>query len=186
MAAAQLSNPDLTTLKRFFYSFWEKRNVADPYGEWEEYYQVVKAVNNSYSTMVRPGFKTDRGRVYLQYGEPTLKEQVEEDRTVYPYEIWQYNELESNSTIRQVNQIFIFANKTLGRNTYDLIHSTAMEENQNPRWRLELQERDFRTRDPDYMGTQVRDRMGSRMQNNIIINGGNRERSSGNFQNTMR
>ncbi|MDX5404810.1 MAG: GWxTD domain-containing protein [Bacteroidota bacterium] len=182
----QSKSDNLIQMRAFFFTFWQKRNKVDPWSEWKNYYTVVKIVNENYSTTVVPGFKTDMGRVFLQYGAPTLREAQTSDPNSYPYEIWQYNELKSASTRDQINKIFVFANKRLGRNSYQLIHSTADSEPYNPRWQLELRERDFRTRDPDFMGNMLRDDVGERSQNNIIINGGARERSSSYFQNTMR
>ncbi|MDY0016185.1 MAG: hypothetical protein RBS13_08250, partial [Bacteroidales bacterium] len=55
----------------------------------------------------------------------------------YPYEIWYYY-----STYNQYNINFIFYNRDLVTNFYQLIHSTAKDEIYDPRWKLKLKAKD--------------------------------------------
>ena len=94
---------------------------------------MVTAVNYNYSTPVLYGFETDRGRVYLQYGPPNQLDGNEHDANAYPYEIWQYYKLNSQSNVK-----FVFCNADLASNDYKLIHSDAHGELNDPRWRFKI------------------------------------------------
>ncbi|MFM1876306.1 MAG: hypothetical protein RL266_2043, partial [Bacteroidota bacterium] len=59
---------DATMMKRFLYYFWKSRFPDDPEGAWLKYWAEVEKVNSTYSTNLKKGYDTDRGRVYLQYG----------------------------------------------------------------------------------------------------------------------
>lgn len=54
----------------FFYNFWCSRNKLDPEGEWRKYRERLDYVDATFSYPKTPGYLTDRGRVYLQYGAP--------------------------------------------------------------------------------------------------------------------
>ncbi|MCL2512198.1 MAG: GWxTD domain-containing protein, partial [Bacteroidales bacterium] len=96
------------------------------------------------------GYQTDRGRVYLQYGPPTivvdrsfdtgnsgftsnLEDDSYQDGGLVPYQIWRYDILGAQRV-----RTFVFANKHIAAQSYDLIHSDAQGENYNPQWQTEL------------------------------------------------
>lgn len=54
----------------YLYSFWVARSPIDPAGKWKEYLGWLTFVDEHYSYPRTPGYRTDRGRVYLQYGPP--------------------------------------------------------------------------------------------------------------------
>jgi hypothetical protein len=90
----------------------------------------------------------------------------------YPYEIWQYNQLEASNAPYQINKLFVFVNNsTVGRN-YDLIHSNAIGEMQNPKWRIAIQKRSYITDDIDQTGSSDGEKFGSRINNNLFFNSG--------------
>lgn len=124
-------------LDGFFSVFWSKRNPDNPLEAWYEYYEKVIIVNNSYSTLSIPGYKTDRGYVFLKYGVPNEIDKFPFTQQYYPYEIWNYYE-----TGNQYNIDFIFYNRDLVTNFYELIHSTAKDELYDPRWKLKLKAKD--------------------------------------------
>jgi hypothetical protein len=129
-------------------------------------------VEREYATQALPGFATDRGRIYLQYGPPTLTEKRPFETDAYPDEMWQYNVLESPNAPYQINRIFVFANLTVGTKAYELLHSTALGEISNPRWQIVLQKRSYFTNDPDETGRNNRVNFGSRIGDNIFMGNG--------------
>ncbi|MCH8554396.1 MAG: GWxTD domain-containing protein [Schleiferiaceae bacterium] len=162
----------LDILQQYFLNFWMERNRDNPLGAWQEYKKQVDLVHKRYGTRVLPGHRTDRGRVYLQYGQPTLVEDRRNEPSSYPFEIWQYDQLQSASTVPQTNRVFVFANFNLGTKDYRLIHSDAIGEIQDFRWKLRLVKRDFQTNNVDETGNFMQsDLPGSRLNNNIIMQG---------------
>jgi GWxTD domain-containing protein len=83
--------------EKFIESFWERRNPHP--GSLEnsykvEYYQRLVYANERFGTGI-PGWKTDRGRIYIMYGPPdVLNSFPNGDETAYlyprPYEQWRY------------------------------------------------------------------------------------------------
>jgi GWxTD domain-containing protein len=58
--------------EQFIESFWERRNPnpGNAYNEYkEEFYRRVAYANEHFSSGI-PGWKTDRGRIYIMYGPP--------------------------------------------------------------------------------------------------------------------
>ena len=169
-AENQKKNRDLKNMQRYFLSFWLKRNPNSPSEAWGDYWKTVQQIDKKYRTPIMPGYKTSRGRVFLQYGPPDLIESVMSDPRAYPYEIWQYNQLESPSTTYQINKIFVFVNFMLGSNDFELAHSDAVGEVYDPAWKIRIQQRDYRrTNVDDVNSPDIIDRSGSRYDNNIII-----------------
>lgn len=63
-------NSSLAEKQTFFYRFWMGRDMLNPEGKWTEYLTRLTYVDETYSYPRTPGYMTDRGRVYLQYGPP--------------------------------------------------------------------------------------------------------------------
>jgi GWxTD domain-containing protein len=120
---------DLSVLQRYFLNFWVERDKADPYGAWAKYKTRVDQVNNDFKAMRIKGYKTDRGRVYLQYGEPNAIARSYNEPNGYPYEIWHYYEIQG-----QRDRRFVFYTKDIATNDFQLIHSTMRGEVANYRW----------------------------------------------------
>lgn len=127
---------DILTMQRFFYNFWQSRNIDNPEGEWLAYLEEVKKVNHSYSTSVKKGYATDRGRVYLKYGPPDQMVKIYSEPSAYPYEIWQYYTLG-----RQRNKRFVFVTKDIVTNDFVQVHSDAIGELSNYRWQYDIYKR---------------------------------------------
>ena len=109
--------------ENFIESFWRRRdpNPDTEENEYrEEYYERIAYANEHYASGI-PGWKTDRGRIYITLGKPDSVESHPTggayDRpsyegggstTTYPFEIWFYRHLDrmsateskSNSLIR--------------------------------------------------------------------------------------
>jgi GWxTD domain-containing protein len=143
-AESNLKTADLKTLQQYFYSFWLSRDATDPATAWYKYYIEVLKVNKAYSTSIKKGYETDRGRVYLQYGPPNSLTQTISDPSAYPYEIWHYYTLST-----QKNRKFVFYQPDLVTNDYELLHSDAFGEVNNPSWQMMLVKRNTTTNNPD-------------------------------------
>ncbi len=119
--------------KKFLFAFWKARDLtpATPVNENKrEYFERVKKANKLYSNIQRKGWKTDRGRVLLLYGEPTEIERYPNQVDTKPYEVWRYNDLEGGV-------VFIFADLT-GFSDYTLINSTKRGELSDPDWQRKI------------------------------------------------
>lgn len=115
--------------RQFMNEFWKLRDqVADtPQNEYYlTYMQRVEIANQRFATLSRAGWKTDRGRVYLIYGEPTEIERYPSQVETRPYEIWQYTDIEGGV-------FFVFAD-LLGFSDYALVHSTKRGELRDDNW----------------------------------------------------
>jgi hypothetical protein len=94
----------------------------------------VEAAEYSFSTPIRHGFETDRGRVYLQYGKPDRRHVMNNEPGALPYEIWQYYRVPSGQT----NVMFVFYLPGIATNDYRLIHSDVNGELRDSRWKYKI------------------------------------------------
>lgn len=94
--------------EQFIEQFWERRNPnpGSPVNEFkEEFYRRIAYANEHFSSGI-PGWKTDRGRIYIMWGPPDSIEShpaggpyqrpPEEGggfTSTYPFEIWTYHYL---------------------------------------------------------------------------------------------
>jgi len=153
-----MKNTPIEQLQRFFYTFWQSRNNQAPEEEWKKYKANVDLVQNLYGSKVVKGYKTDRGRVYLKYGKPTQVLEVPYDPQAYPYEIWTYYVLGNQTNVK-----FVFYDRDLATNEYELLHSDAYGEVRNLNWQMELTKRLHPTINPDikvpddYWGGEIND-----------------------------
>lgn len=157
---------------RFVQQFWTKRHPSEALSQAGAYSERVAEVTKRFSSKAIPGYATDRGRVYLQYGPPTLAERRPYENDAYPYEMWQYNTLDVPNAPYQINKVFIFGNFDLASGNYELIHSSAIGEIQNPRWRIALQKRSYIVGDLDQTGANDGEKFGSRIYNNMFFQSG--------------
>jgi len=121
-------------MKLFLYQFWAKRDKNQPKKPYDFYMKEVATADQLFGTKILRGFQTDRGRVYLQYGKPDVRDQHDNDSGVYPYEIWQYYKLNNRT-----NRRFIFYSPELATNRWVLLHSDAIGETRDDRWQLKLE-----------------------------------------------
>ena len=93
----------------FIENFWQRRNPDPDSPEntfKEEHYRRIAYANEHYASGI-PGWKTDRGRIYIMWGAPdetdshpsggTYERPPEEgggETTTYPFEDWRYRYLE--------------------------------------------------------------------------------------------
>lgn len=154
-----LKKSDLKTMQQFFYSYWASRDQNNPELAWKNYKDQVYKVQVNFGTPVKKGYQTDRGRVYLQYGPPNTRSNTQNmEPSNYPYEIWQYYTLSNN----QSNKKFVFYSPDMVTSDFMLLHSDAIGEINNPRWKIDLRNRIYTTL--DLQDTQVINAWGD-MQN---------------------
>src|SRR6266567_2252799 len=110
--------------EQFIEAFWERRNPSpgSPENEFkEEYYRRIAYTNEHYASGI-PGWKTDRGRIYIMYGTAdeidshpiggTYERPPEEgggETSTYPFETWRYRYLDGIGT----NIILEFVDPTM-------------------------------------------------------------------------
>lgn len=138
----QLKLADVKMMQQFLFSFWYKRNPENPEAAWIAYNNEVQKVNKSFSTLSKKGYETERGRVYLQYGEPNLMQKEYNEPSAYPYEIWQYYRVGS-----QTNRKFVFYNPDLVTNDFELLHSDVRGEPSDEQWQARIHQRNVQVDD---------------------------------------
>jgi len=119
--------------REFIFNFWKARDENPSDDRNENYLNYVKRVNESdakFSALGKQGWKTDRGRVFVMYGEPTEIQRYPNETDTKPYEIWRYESIEGGVQ-------FIFGDIT-GFNDYQLIHSTKRGELRDDYWQRRI------------------------------------------------
>lgn len=103
----------------------------DAFAFYSRYLELIETANQQYSTNFKKGWKTDRGRIFLIYGEPSHIEKAYSSNDTKPYETWTYNNVEGGVE-------FIFGD--LSENgDYILMHSTKRGEISDKNWIQRLQ-----------------------------------------------
>jgi GWxTD domain-containing protein len=151
------SLPDPEARRDYLAGFWEKRAQADtesrsPELLWETHRFAIQYTNEQFESAFQPGWKTDRGRVFITYGPPSDIERYPNERGTVPHEIWKYDKLGTQAQV-----VFIFIDRNHPSDQYELSHSTKYGELQNPTWRSDLlqgtsQSIDLRWRDLNSSG----------------------------------
>lgn len=116
--------------KHFLFRFWKLRDPDTTTTINEkllEFRQQEKFADIHFTAPnVRYGWKSDRGRVLLQYGFPTSRDihaNIDEDK---PYEEWFYQNVQGG--------VYFYFVDISGYGDYTLVHSTAQNEPYNPNW----------------------------------------------------
>ena len=74
-------------------AFWRRNDPTPgtPQNEAkEEFYRRVSYANRQFSILRREGWRTDRGRIYIEYGHPDQIDDVPMAPDYPPYQIWHY------------------------------------------------------------------------------------------------
>jgi GWxTD domain-containing protein len=119
--------------REFLYNFWKARdeNPSDDYNHsYITYLKRLEDCNLKFRAMSKEGWKTDRGRIYLTYGEPSEIERYPNQIETRPYEIWSYHNLEGGV-------YFIFAD-LFGFSDYQLVHSSKRGELRDESWQRRI------------------------------------------------
>jgi GWxTD domain-containing protein len=119
---------DLVGKRQFLKEFWVKRD-EDPSTRKNEYREKylasVEYANKNFGGF-QDGWKSDRGRILLLYGEPDEIERSPFSSETKPYQIWKYYSIQGGVE-------FIFADKRSFGN-FELVHSSARGELNDPSW----------------------------------------------------
>ena len=132
-SANLVKTDDMKTMQQFLFNFWSKRSPMNPKQSFEDYLAAVRRVNMSFGTTAFPGYRSDRGYVFLKYGQPDKIMEVPDEPAARPYEIWHYYQVAN-----QRNKKFVFVAPDRSSNDYQLIHSNMVGEINNPRWQMEI------------------------------------------------
>ncbi|MCO5259557.1 MAG: GWxTD domain-containing protein [Crocinitomicaceae bacterium] len=149
-------NTDKEMQRKLIQAIWKQIDPVNTFEAWMKYKTQVRFVENNFKNNFQPGFETDRGRVYLQYGAPNRTIEREVSASELPYEIWEYNKVGKYS-----NKKFIFYNPDLVNNNYRLLHSDMIGELNNPNWRYELNRRDTKHGNVDNPNEYIPDSWGN-------------------------
>jgi GWxTD domain-containing protein len=109
--------------RNFLKDFWIGRNAewsGDRASYKDVYYDRIRQADARFSGAMKDGWKTDRGRVLLVYGEPDDIRRSTMNDTGRNYEIWRFDRVEGGTE-------FIFLDES-GYGDYRLVHSTVMNE----------------------------------------------------------
>jgi len=104
--AAFLKLPDNEERDQFIQQFWDRRNPKPGSAEnefREEYYRRIAYANEHFAAGV-PGWKTDRGRIYIMYGPPDEIDSHPFASADFakPTEIWRYRYIDEYAPPKQV------------------------------------------------------------------------------------
>jgi GWxTD domain-containing protein len=129
---SKLSNAE--GMREFLANFWVEAEQGKP-GRLavrrSDYLRRVSTANLRYKNQGREGWMTDRGRVFILYGDPDEMERVPSQNNAKPHEIWHYYQVENGVQ-------FVFVDRS-GFNDYVLVHSTKRGELQDDTWQRFLQ-----------------------------------------------
>jgi GWxTD domain-containing protein len=90
-----------------FEMFWKEH---DKYPETEEnesrelYYSRIRHANEYFTVVNQPGWKTDRGRIFVIFGEPDHVERYPFELSRVPYQIWYYYGLSRKFVFEDTHQ----------------------------------------------------------------------------------
>ena len=67
--------PDTALAAKFIANFWQNKAPENPEVTWKGYRSIVDKVDEEFGSKTVKGYKTQMGRVFLQYGAPSLVEE---------------------------------------------------------------------------------------------------------------
>lgn len=128
----------LRAKRRFMIDFWKRRDQT-PNNQVNEtrqfFYDAVAYADKTFGergSAAVPGWKTDRGRIYVKNGSPDEQlDRVQAGRSV-PYQVWRYR--------RGRDRYYVFADRSNGIGIYQLVHSNDVRETGVPNWREVVRE----------------------------------------------
>lgn len=115
--------------REFLTQFWNARddNLYDGKNQpLNLYIKRIEESNRRFGALSKKGWQTDRGRVYIVYGEPSEISRYPNQIETKPYEIWRYDNIEGGVE-------FDFGDIT-GFSDYILLNSTKRGELRDDNW----------------------------------------------------
>ena len=115
----------------FLFNFWKTRNEDPTSGHTlKGFYAGLDYVNANFKTMFKPGWKTDRGKIYLKYGPPSRIDNTGQFKVdSKPYLIWYDDEIEGGVA-------FDFVDEN-NYNDFKLENSTERNELHDTNWKTD-------------------------------------------------
>ena len=117
--------------RKWLKSFWARRDPTpgtERNENREKYYAAITEADRRYregGASAIPGWRTDRGRIFVKYGPPDEVLERKVQTGISPYEIWKYT--------RQKNLKYVFMDLTRFGN-YKLIYTDDRREPSRPDW----------------------------------------------------
>jgi len=150
-----IKTTDKELKRKYLFNYWVSKDPQTPKEAFMVYMREAQDVDKEYRSSMGLGFETDRGYIYLKYGEPNDVIKQTSDPSAPPYEVWEYYNLNGQTNVK-----FIFANPSLAVNDFKMIHSTLRGELSNPNWQRDLY-KNSPLKSGNYIdNTQVGDQMG--------------------------
>jgi GWxTD domain-containing protein len=118
--------------RKWLRQFWARRDPTPRTGRNEErdrFYSAIEETNHRFregGASAIPGWRTDRGRIFIKYGAPDEVVERKVQTGSSPYEIWKY--------MRNRNLRYVFIDLTRFGN-YTLIYTNDIRERSRPDWR---------------------------------------------------
>lgn len=120
----------LEAKQKFLFRFWLRRDpdTTTYYNEFlDEYRERIKYATIYFSVgLGNEGWKTERGRVLLKYGQPTKRDYHPQNGDLRAYEVWTFDNIQGGAE-------FVFVDM-VGSSIFILVHSTASGYRQNEYW----------------------------------------------------
>jgi len=133
----RVRNMDSDGKRRYLIEFWNEREPNDPEAA-NRYFARAAEANHRYGFLNQEGWRTDRGRILVQHGEPDFIDRRYAEAQVPDHEIWHYDRIEGGV-------LFVFFDRA-GFGDLDLVHSTMRGEIYNPDWAKSVQDRSSSSR----------------------------------------
>lgn len=118
--------------RRFLTEFWQKQDQTPgtPANEIRErFYDAVTFAQRNYGEKGRaavPGWKTDRGRIFVRNGAPEETLQRPQAGRSPPYEVWRFRSGK--------DRYYVFVDRANGLGNYQLVFSNDVKEPSLPNW----------------------------------------------------
>ncbi|MBM3262782.1 MAG: GWxTD domain-containing protein, partial [candidate division Zixibacteria bacterium] len=126
---------DLEGKTEFLVNFWKERDPTPDTPENE--LMIVFNERFSFAEYQLGGADSDRGKIFMKYGEPEEIERFDSGMGTKPYQIWYYvSGVDGDPTKREGGNrdFFVFGDRlNVGR--YELLHGTEKNGIYNPDWR---------------------------------------------------
>ena len=109
-------------MQKYFFEFWKRRDPFNTESSWLRYLETVRVVNTKFGNGLRPGYLTDRGRIYLSHGSPNSISEEFLPKQYHPFEVWHYYKIDDERNIK-----FVFSNDRMP-NEFRLVFSNKQGE----------------------------------------------------------
>ena len=121
----------VTAKRQFLINFWIRRDPTPgtPKNEARErFYGLIALANEKFTERgqgARPGWRSDRGRIFIRNGDPAEKLQRQNIGTAPPYEVWRYTSGR--------DRWYVFADVS-GFGAFQLVATNDLHEPTKPDW----------------------------------------------------